>query len=684
MSFRITCPECNTSNTVKDDFTGTKIRCRECDSSIRVPDDDGATDRDEPQPKKSGAGLITVLLVVGGSVAALGFICVVLVVVLFLVFRSPDTNKNEFADVGPPPFPGGLPPDMEDQLGPPPDQQHNPPPAQQDPDTLPPVGTPNPDAAPPQMESGTRDIVKQAAVYLRVTIGPGRGGEGSGFLACEPGIVITNAHVLGMMQPGSRPPSDIAVVIHSGEPGEKTLKGELVGFDRVNDLAIVRIPADGLPTPLPVDTAASLSETQELYVFGFPYGKSLGTNISIDKANVKSLHKFANGAIRQVVLTGDMQPGNSGGPVVDAAGRVVGVSVAGIKGTRINFAVPADCITAMVNGRLAERSYGDRVVEGNLIKLPVKLQLLNPLNRVSTVEFEVWAGKPGDDRPPPMSGTPDKRDGDGPRKLAKLPVDKEIVQGDITLPGVKPGQVHWVQPVLVSGSSRRYLTARALAAIDFPPNTMLADSREPEPRPTPEPKKSPEPRPGPEPKPGPAPKTNPEPKVEPTPKVDPKPPVDPKPGPEPKKEKQPKVEPNPKANVDPKIEPKREPELKPAPQPKPRPPGPVTLLNVNGQLTQNDFLGGPKARRTKTYEVKLEAGITYVIDMKQASKSSLNPFLQLKDPTDKVVAQDDDSGGRVDAKITYTPTVSGTFKVIATTTTGTPLGGFQLTVTSKE
>jgi S1-C subfamily serine protease len=47
-----------------------------------------------------------------------------------------------------------------------------------------------------------------------------------------------------------------------------------------------------------------------------------------------------------------MHPGNSGGPVVDAAGKLVGVAVSGIKGTAIHFAIPADRIHIFHNGRV--------------------------------------------------------------------------------------------------------------------------------------------------------------------------------------------------------------------------------------------------------------------------------------------------------------------------------------------
>jgi S1-C subfamily serine protease len=446
-------------------------------------------DEDRPRKKKGSSGIIAVLLVVGGSVAALGFLAIVLVGVLFWVFYSKDSTKTDPpVQAGlPPGFPGGFPP--MDGVGPggpggPGGGNFNPnPTAQFDADTAPPIGKPSPTAAPATMDAATRDKVKKSTVYLFVTMGAGMQAEGSGFFAFEPGIIVTNAHVVGMLSAGSTEPRNLDVVINSGAPGEKTVKGKVLGVDRVNDLAVVRVPSEGMPPPLPVETAASLSETQDIYVFGYPYGKALGNNggaagprsnpsISIDKASVKSLSKYPTGAIRQIVVTGDMQPGNSGGPVVDAAGRLVGVSVAIIKGTRINFAVPADCAIAMVNGRLAERHYGDRTVDGNQIKLPVKVQLLDPLKHVSSVEFEVWAGKPGEDRLAPANGKTVIKEGDGPRKRATLKVSDSRVDGHIDLPGLKTGQVHWVQPILVNGTTKRYLTARALPNVDFPSNTV--------------------------------------------------------------------------------------------------------------------------------------------------------------------------------------------------------------------
>src|SRR5437016_5623325 len=85
---------------------------------------------------------------------------------------------------------------------------------------------------PPPPHAKATQRIKNATVYLRVALGSGIGiAEGTGFFSLEPGIVVTNAHVLGMLQAESRPPSNIDVVLHSGEPNEITMKGSVLGVD---------------------------------------------------------------------------------------------------------------------------------------------------------------------------------------------------------------------------------------------------------------------------------------------------------------------------------------------------------------------------------------------------------------------------------------------------------------------
>lgn len=124
------------------------------------------------------------------------------------------------------------------------------------------------------------------------------------------------------------------------------------------DLAVLRVEGADLPPPLEVVPADDLLETQAAYVFGFPFGSSLGRAITLNTSSVSSLRRNNAGVLQRVQVNGGMNPGNSGGPVVDGQGRVVGVAVSGIGRTPIKFAVPSEAVREMLAGRVHEITIG--------------------------------------------------------------------------------------------------------------------------------------------------------------------------------------------------------------------------------------------------------------------------------------------------------------------------------------
>src|SRR5262249_23072715 len=109
----------------------------------------------------------------------------------------------------------------------------------------PPKGPPPPNT---ELDPEVLAKVKRATVLLKVTMGDDQKGQGSGFFGVEKGIVLTNAHVLGMLQPGAKKPRKIEVVLNSGQPDEKTVPGTFLGVDRSSDLGLLRVD---LPEPPP-------------------------------------------------------------------------------------------------------------------------------------------------------------------------------------------------------------------------------------------------------------------------------------------------------------------------------------------------------------------------------------------------------------------------------------------------
>jgi V8-like Glu-specific endopeptidase len=314
----------------------------------------------------------------------------------------------------------------------------------------------------PSMSPATIRKVKRATVHLQVRVSNGSVYEGTGFLVDEPGLIVTNAHVVGMLEPNSRKPLKVDVTINSGEPDSKTFPGQVLGADRGTDLAVLRISAAGLPEPLKLGTAKNLNELQDVYIFGFPLGKQLGKNITIVKSSVSSLRKSSAGSITRIQVNGGMNPGNSGGPVTDAEGQVVGVAVAVIKNTSINFAIPSDHVRNFLNGRI---DYVTRLTSyhaGDQIKMPVRVHLIDPLGRARKVMVELWTGPAGNARPSTGTTEPKALPDDSTKQVITLTYNAKegMADGEVVLPKLSdPKHVYWVRPAVTNAAGDTYWVA---------------------------------------------------------------------------------------------------------------------------------------------------------------------------------------------------------------------------------
>src|SRR5207249_3424636 len=148
-----------------------------------------------------------------------------------------------------------------------------------------------------------RDIVeriKAATVFLRVLLPDGNLAQGSGFFGGERNLILTNAHVVGMLRPGSNRPKSIEAVRNKGTAHEKKFDAELIGLDRGWDLAVLRIQGGDAPPPLEIKSAGSLRETQRVWVAGFPLGERPGNEITVNESSVSSLRRDDSGNLTRV------------------------------------------------------------------------------------------------------------------------------------------------------------------------------------------------------------------------------------------------------------------------------------------------------------------------------------------------------------------------------------------------
>ncbi|MBK8096945.1 MAG: trypsin-like peptidase domain-containing protein [Planctomycetes bacterium] len=195
--------------------------------------------------------------------------------------------------------------------------------------------------------------VRPAVLHLR-TLRRGRGGAvGSGFLCGPDGLALTNHHVV-----------DGADAVEATLADGRSLVVDVLGVDAATDLALLRVPERPVIAPLDLRDSAGVRVGDTALAIGCPHGLAHSVSIGIVSGIGRSLPSRAGRTIEDVLQTdAPLNPGNSGGPLVDADGRVLGVATAiFFPAQGLCFAVPASTALAVIPELLAD----GRVVRGFL------------------------------------------------------------------------------------------------------------------------------------------------------------------------------------------------------------------------------------------------------------------------------------------------------------------------------
>jgi S1-C subfamily serine protease len=271
--------------------------------------------------------------------------------------------------------------------------------------------------------------LRPAVVNLRA--GRGRGqGSGSGILFTPDGFLLTNAHVV-------RNHDQFRVRLADG----RDIPGRLVGADPWTDLAVVQAETSGL-THARLGESTKLRVGQLVVAIGSPLGFESTVTAGVVSALGRTLRSVTGHLIDNIIQTdAALNPGNSGGPLVNSRGEVIGINTAVIMPAQgICFAIPINIAKhimpqLMQHGRVVRGFLG---LHGRNVPLPVAMARLHNLNQKSAVQvMALESGGPADqagvledDLIVSLADQPTESVDDLHRLLTQLPVE---VPATITL-----------------------------------------------------------------------------------------------------------------------------------------------------------------------------------------------------------------------------------------------------------
>ena len=166
-------------------------------------------------------------------------------------------------------------------------------------------------------------LIEKASVTVRTA-----GGHGSGFVISNPGYVLTNHHVVGQHR-------EVIVII-----GDEEQRASVIRSHPGRDVALLKLEKNFNSRPLQIN-ASQVNLGEEIYVVGTPLDERL--SFSISRGIISARRTLDERAYYQTDAA--VNPGNSGGPVFNGAGNVIGITVAGLftsdgGSKNINYVIP--------------------------------------------------------------------------------------------------------------------------------------------------------------------------------------------------------------------------------------------------------------------------------------------------------------------------------------------------------
>ncbi len=249
----------------------------------------------------------------------------------------------------------------------------------------------------PQAEIARRG--KEATAFLELNTGR----SATAFCVHPSGLFVTNNHVFQQAEPGA-----IQLVLNAGTLEQRVFKANIIRRDKEADLVLLGVDqAKGLPA-LPLGSADTITELMDIIVLGFPFGRGGVSapgqypSISINRGSISSL-KRKDGQLQRIQLNAAVNPGNSGGPLLDPKGRVAGVVLGRVEapvGAGIDLAIPVNVLDRFLARPAIEfkSSASDRVLSGDSIEFQAKVLSLVPTKETLEPQIILGEGTPHERR----------------------------------------------------------------------------------------------------------------------------------------------------------------------------------------------------------------------------------------------------------------------------------------------
>ena len=228
----------------------------------------------------------------------------------------------------------------------------------------------------------------------------GEGGQGTGFVLDGKGFIATNAHVVSTGR-GSNIRQAREVYVQFADGNE--VPADIVGFDANSDVGLIRVKADKLHlVPLELGHSASVQVGEPVAAIGSPFGEEQSLSVGVVSATNRTIEALTDFQIGDAIQTdAAINRGNSGGPLLDARGHVIGINSqirsSGGGNEGVGFAVPIDTVRRSLAKLRAtgKASYGFLGVSSQALYPQLAEHLKLPVTEGALVD-DVVKGGPAD------------------------------------------------------------------------------------------------------------------------------------------------------------------------------------------------------------------------------------------------------------------------------------------------